>query len=72
MWKKGNIRTNFKIFNECIIQYLIRVDWVINNQNIITENEFNLAIDNNIYNLIQLLMGLTDDIKELNVLIEIQ
>ena len=72
-YKKKDIYDQIlKLFNECIIQYLIGVDCVINNQDIITENEFNLAIANNAYNLIQLLMGLTDDIKELNVLTEAQ
>ena len=61
-----------RLFHECIIQYLIGVDCVINNSDIKIEVEFNLAIANNAFKFIQLITQLTDDIKELNVLNENQ
>ena len=61
-----------RLFHECIIQYLIGVDCVINNPDIKIEVEFNLAIANNAFKFIQLITQLTDDIKELNVLNENQ
>ena len=42
-YKKKDIYDQIlKLFNECIIQYLIGVDCVINNQDIITDNEFKI------------------------------
>ena len=61
-----------RLFHECIIQYLIGVDCVINNPDIKIEVQFNLAIANNAFKFIQLITQFTDDIKELNVLNENQ
>ena len=51
-----------KIFYECIIQYLLGEDVLINNEDIIIENNFYIAIANNSFNLIQLLNNLIDRI----------
>ena len=56
------------LYYESILQYLIGVDCVINNEDIIVENEFLISIANNSFNMIQLLNHLIEDIKHENVI----
>ena len=58
------------LYFESILQYLIGVDCVINNEDIIVENDFLISIANNSFNMIQLLNHLIEDIKNENVLNE--
>ena len=58
------------LFKESIKQYLIGIDAVLMNLDIIVENNYLIAVANNSFNMIQLLNTLIDDMKEMNVLTE--
>ena len=48
------------LFNTCVNQYLLGVETVLNNLDIIMEKEFLLSMANNSLNIIQLLNSLID------------
>ena len=56
------------LFNSSINQYLIGVETVLTNLDIIMEKEFLLGVANNSLNMIELLNSLLDNIKEKKVL----
>ena len=58
------------LFNTCVNQYLLGVETVLNNLDIIMEKEFLLSMANNSLNIIQLLNSLIDSIKDMDVLTE--
>ena len=58
------------LFKESIKQYLIGIDTVLMNLNIIVENEYLIAVANNSFSMIKLLNDLIDDMKEMDVLSE--
>ena len=58
------------LFNSGINQYLLGVETVLNNKDIIMEKEFLLSMANNSLNIIQLLNSLIESIKDMNVLTE--
>jgi hypothetical protein len=58
------------LFNSGINQYLLGVETVLNNKDIIMEKEFLLSMANNSLNIIQLLNSLIENIKDMNVLTE--
>ena len=70
--KENKNKTVYKeillLFKESIKQYLIGIDSVLTNLNIIMENEYLIAVANNSFNLIRLLNDLIDDIKNMEVL----
>ena len=56
------------LFKESIKQYLIGIDAVLTNLNIIMENEYLIAVANNSFNMIRLLNDIIDDMKNMEVL----
>ena len=58
------------LFNSSINQYLLGVETVLNNLDIVMEKEFLLSMANNSLNIIQLLNSLIESIKDMNVLTE--
>ena len=70
--KESKNKTVYKeillLFKESIKQYLIGIDSVLTNLNIIMENEYLIAVANNSFNLIRLLTDLIDDMKNMEVL----
>ena len=58
------------LFNSSINQYLLGVETVLNNPDIIMEKEFLLSVANNSLNMIQLMNSLIRSIKEMEVLTE--
>ena len=58
------------LFKESIKQYIIGVDTVLMNLDIIVDNEYLIAVANNSFNIINLLNNLIEDMKEMNVLSE--
>ena len=56
------------LFNSSINQYLLGVETVLTNLDIIIEKEFLLAVANNSLNMIELLNSLLDEIKDMKVL----
>ena len=58
------------LFNACINQYLLGVETVLNNLDIVMEKEFLLSMANNSLNIIQLLNSLVENIKDMDVLTE--
>ena len=56
------------LFKESIKQYIIGIDTVLVNLNIIVDNKYLIAVANNSFNIINLLNNLIDDMKEMNVL----
>ena len=58
------------LFNSSINQYLLGVETVLNNLDIVMEKEFLLSVANNSLNLIQLLNSLIENIKDMDVLTE--
>ena len=59
-----------KILNVLVFQYLIGVNCVISNQDIIIENEYLISVANNNLNMIQFLNSLIESVKNLGVLNE--
>ena len=56
------------LFNSSIKQYLLGVEAVLTNLDIILEKNYLLAVANNSLNMIELLNSLLDDIKEMKIL----
>ena len=56
------------LYKESIKQYIIGIDTVLINLNIIVDNKYLIAVANNSFNIINLLNNLVDDMKEMNVL----
>ena len=56
------------LFKEALKQYLVGIDSVLTNLNIIIDNEYLIAMANNSFNLINLLNDLIDCIKKMDVL----
>ena len=59
-----------ELFNSSLNQYLLGVETVLNNLDIVMEKEFLLSMANNSLNLIQLLNSLVESIKDMDVLPE--
>ena len=72
--KENKNKTVYKeiliLFKESIKQYLIGIDTVLMNLNIVMENEYLIAVANNSFNMIKLLNNLIDDMREMKVLTE--
>ena len=58
------------LFKESIKQYILGIDAVLVNLDIIVDNKYLIAVANNSFNTINLLNNLIDDMKEMNVLTE--
>ena len=58
------------LFKESIKQYIIGIDTVLINLDIIVDNKYLIAVANNSFNTINLLNDLIDDMKEMRVLTE--
>ena len=58
------------LFKESIKQYIIGIDTVLVNLNIIVDNKYLIAVANNSFTIINLLNNLIDEMKEMNVLTE--
>ena len=58
------------LFKESIKQYLIGVDTVLMNLDIILDDNYLIAVANNSFSMVKLLNNLMDDMKEMNVLTE--
>ena len=56
------------LFKESIKQYLIGIDTVLTNMNIVMENEYLIAVANNSFNMITFLNNLIDDMRETKIL----
>ena len=59
-----------KIYYISITQYIIGVNCVITNQDLIIEDEYLISVANSSFNLIQLLNTLVDNMKDMDVLSE--
>ena len=59
-----------ELFNSCVNQYLLGVETVLNNLDIVMEKEFLLSMANNSLNIIQLLNSLIENIRDMGVLPE--
>ena len=58
------------LFKESIKQYIMGIDAVLVNLDIIVDNQYLIAVANNSFNIINLLNDLIDDMKKMNVLTE--
>lgn len=63
-------RKLLKIYYISITQYIIGVNCVITNQDLIIEHEYLISVANSIFNLIQLLNNLIDNMNKMEVLSE--
>ena len=63
-------RKLLKIFYITIIQYVIGVNCVVTNQDLIIEHEYLISVANSVFNLIQILNNLIDNMVKMNVLSE--